>query len=47
MMAVVNSNNTDASEVARAMERGFESAGVDADTYCTRPGKGVFLLEEK
>jgi len=47
MMAVVNSNNTDASEVARAMESGFESAGVNADTYCTRPGKGVFLLEAK
>jgi len=47
MMAIVNSDNTDASKVAKAMEEGFKSAGVSADTFCTKPGKGVSLLEVK
>ena len=47
MIAIVNSNNTDASKVAKAMEEGFKSAGVSADTFCTKPGKGVSLLEVK
>jgi len=45
MMAVVNTNNTDASKVAKAMEEGFKSAGVKAETFYTKPGKGVSLLE--
>ena len=47
MIAIVNINNTDASKVAKAMEEGFKSAGVRADTFCTKPGKGVSLLEVK
>jgi homoserine kinase len=47
MIAVVNSNGADTSKVARAMEEGFKSAGVCADTFCTKPGKGVSLLEVK
>ena len=47
MMAIVNSDNTDASKVAKAMEEGFKFAGVGADTFCTKPGKGVSLLEVK
>ena len=47
MMAIVNSNNTDASEVAKAMEEGFKSGGVSADSFCTKAGKGVSLLEVK
>jgi len=45
MLAILNSNNTDASKVAKAMEQGFKSAGVSAHTFCTKPGKGVSLLE--
>ena len=47
MMAIVNSNNTVASKVAKAMEEGFKSAGVDAEAFCTKPGNGVSLLEAK
>jgi len=47
MIAIVNTNKADASKVAEAMEEGFKSAGVDATTICTKPGKGVSLLEVK
>jgi len=47
MLAIVNTNNTVASKVAKAMEEGFKSAGVKAHTFCTKPGKGVSLLEVK
>jgi homoserine kinase len=47
MMAIVNINNTDAPKVAKAMEEGFKSAGISAYTFCTKPGKGVSLLEVK
>jgi len=47
MMAVVNSNKADASEVAEAMKEGFKSVNVGAETFCTKPGKGVSLLEVK
>jgi len=45
MMAIVNSDKADPSTVAEAMEEGFKSAGVNANTFCTKPGKGVSLLE--
>jgi homoserine kinase len=47
MMGIVNSNKSDVSKVAKAMEEGFDSAGVSASTFCTKPGKGVSLLEVK
>jgi len=47
MMAIVNTNKADASKVAEAMEEGFKSAGVSATTICTKPGKGVSLLEAR
>jgi len=47
MMAVVNINKAEASKVAEAMEKGFKSAGVNADAFCTKPGKGVTLLEAR
>jgi homoserine kinase len=47
MIAIVNSNNTDAFKVAKAMKEGFKSAGVSANTLCTKPGKGVSMLEVK
>jgi hypothetical protein len=47
MIAIVNSNNTDTSRVVKAMREGFKSVGVSAETFCTKPGKGVSLLEVK
>jgi len=47
MIAVVNTDNTNASKVANAMKEGFKSAGVNAKTFCTKPGKGVSLLKVK
>ncbi|KPV64316.1 MAG: Homoserine kinase [Candidatus Bathyarchaeota archaeon BA2] len=47
MIAIINTNKADASKVAEAMEKGFKSAGVSATTICTRPGKGVSMLEVK
>jgi len=45
MIAIVNKKKTDASKVASAMKEGFESAGLNATAFATRPGKGVRLLE--
>ncbi len=45
MIAIVNSNDTDTSRVIQAMGEGFKSVGVSAETFCTKPGKGVFLSE--
>lgn len=45
MMAIVNSCKTCASQVAEAMREGFESVGVSASAFCTKPGKGVSLLK--
>jgi len=45
MIAIVNKKKTDASKVANAMKEGFESAGLNATAFATRPGKGVRLLE--
>ena len=47
MIAIVNSNNTDTSRVVKAMGEGFKSVGVSAETFCTKPGKGVSMLEVK
>lgn len=44
MMAIVNSSKNCASRVAEAMKEGFESVGVSASAFCTKPGKGVSLL---
>ena len=45
MMAAVNINNTNPEKVAKAMQKGFKSAGVNANTFFTKPGRGVTLLE--
>jgi len=47
VIAIVNSDNTIPSRVAKAMEKGFESSDVSSDTFCTKPGKGVSLIEAK
>src|SRR3990170_2898662 len=41
MIAIVNKKKADASKVASAMKAGFESAGLKATAFATRPGKGV------
>jgi homoserine kinase len=45
MIAIVNKKKADASKIASAMKEGFESAGLNATAFATRPGKGVCLLE--
>jgi homoserine kinase len=47
MIAIVNTSKADVSKVAEAMEEGFKSAGLNATTICTKPGKGVSLIEVK
>ena len=47
MMAVVNKNKADSKKVANAMKKGFESVGLEADAFATKPGVGVSLLEER
>jgi homoserine kinase len=47
MIAVVNKKKADASKIANAMKEGFESAGLNATAFATRPGRGVCLLELK
>jgi homoserine kinase len=47
MIAIINTDKAEASKVAEAMEEGFKSAGVNATTICTKPGKGVSLLGVK
>jgi len=45
MISIVNKKKADASKVASVMKTGFESAGLKATAFATRPGKGVRLLE--
>jgi homoserine kinase len=45
MIAVVNNEKTDSSEVAEAMREGFKSAGISSTTFITKPGRGVSLQE--
>ena len=45
MIAIVNKKKANASRVASAMREGFESAGLNATAFATRPGKGVCLVE--
>jgi len=45
MIGIVNKKKEDATKVARAMKEGFESVGLEATAYNTKPGKGVRLME--
>ncbi len=45
MIAIVNKKKANAHKVASLMKEGFESAGLKATAFATRPGKGVRLLE--
>jgi homoserine kinase len=47
MMAIVNKKKTDAFKVAGAMKGGFESAGLNATAFTTKPGGGTCVLELK
>lgn len=47
MIAVVGKSDSVASKVLKAMEEGFKAAGVSAEVFYTKPGKGVTLLEAK
>ena len=45
MIGIVNRRKADATKIARAMKEGFESVGLEATAYNTKPGKGVQLME--
>jgi homoserine kinase len=47
MIAVVNGKTEDAVKVAAAMREGFLSAGYDASSFATKPGKGAYVVEMK
>lgn len=47
MIAVIDENHASLFNVAEAMKDGFKRAGVDAEVFLTRPGKGVSLLEAR
>jgi len=45
MIAIVDEKDSVSSEVIKAMREGFKKAGVEAEAFFTKPGKGVSLLE--
>jgi homoserine kinase len=45
MLALVNKRKADAAKVAAAMREGFKSAGFEATAFATKPGRGVYLME--
>jgi homoserine kinase len=47
MIAVVNTRKASSLGVAKAMRKGFKSAGVDSTVFTTRPGKGVSIVETR
>ncbi|MGB9853260.1 MAG: homoserine kinase [Candidatus Bathyarchaeales archaeon] len=47
MIAIVHEGDSVAPKVLKAMKEGFKAAGVSAEVFYTKPGKGVTLLEEE
>ena len=47
MISIINKKKADAAIVAQSMKAGFESVGLEATSFVTRPGRGVELLEMK
>ncbi len=47
MLSIVNRKKMDAAKVAAAMKAGFESAGVEATAFATKPGKGTCIMEKE
>ena len=47
MLAVVNKRKADAANVAEAMRQGFKSVGFEATAFATKPGRGVYVLENE
>src|SRR3972149_9148177 len=45
MIAIVNKKRANSAKVAGAMKEAFESMGLKATAFATRPGRGVCLLE--
>jgi homoserine kinase len=45
VIAIVNKKKANALKVASVMKEGFESAGLNATAFATKPGKGVRLME--
>ncbi|HIJ08552.1 TPA: homoserine kinase [Candidatus Bathyarchaeota archaeon] len=47
MIAIVDKRKANSGKVADAMKAGFESSGLRATSFATKPGKGAYLLEKK
>jgi len=47
MIAIVNRKKGDAAKVAHAMKKGFESAGLGAEAFATKPGRGAHIWGTK
>jgi len=45
MIAVADAKKVNVSEITNAMRSGFETSGVKAEVFTTRPGRGTFLKE--
>ncbi|MGQ9641789.1 MAG: homoserine kinase [Candidatus Bathycorpusculaceae bacterium] len=45
LIAIVDEGCSVTSKVLKAMEEGFKTAGISAEVFYTKPGKGVTLLE--
>jgi homoserine kinase len=45
LIAIVNKKKADSAKIAEAMKKGFESVGLDATAFATKPGGGVCLME--
>ncbi len=46
IIAIINTNRTDASSVAEAMKKAFESSGVKAEAYVAKPDEGAEIIGE-
>ena len=47
ILAIINATNVKPLKVAHAMEEGFKSVGLETTSICTKPGRGVAILEAK
>jgi len=46
MIAIVNNRKANSAKVADAMKAGFESSGLKAAAFATKPGRGAHLVEK-
>jgi len=47
MIAIVNNRKADSAKITQAMKAGFESAGLQATAFATKPGRGAHTVERE